>query len=374
MKLSKILNLACRQAGLKSIIFTSFLLRLFVAWFQYSGDLGNHLAWGQFILHSPMGLFSHDFTPVSVPNYPPLAMFIFAVCLWTYQSLTAAIIWLNGISPLFPSSLVPLFQDSHMPMLFMKLPALLADLVIGVIILKRSRILGLLYLFCPATIYLSSVWGQIEPLTGLLVLLSFLSPSVIAGVLLFTLAALTKQTALWIAPVFLVFTLRRSVSRSLLAALLALIIFVLSYQPFLSTPSLLSPFTIFLSTLQGSSQVIADQAWNLWSFLVPATSPDSTPIFGIPIRSLSITSLFIAYICVLLYQFKVTKKTPFPALFLISLAAFFLQTRVHERHLYPALLFSLFLPLPKKIIIPLYILISVFFMANLYWSLRLPFI
>lgn len=362
------------------MIILAFVIHLFFAWFQFSGDVGNHLVWGQFILNSPAGLYWHDFSPVSAANYPPLAMFIFACALWLYRFCSTSIIFLNQTFDFFPSILVPFILDIHTQMLFLKLPAIIASILIGFILYRRRnltidyRLATTIYLFNPAVIYLSSVWGQTEPVTGLLIILAFLSPSVVISVVIFALSALIKQTTLWLLPVFIIFSFRRSVAKTFIGSAIALALFALSYQPFLHSISIATPFVLYFSTLQGSSQVIADQAWNIWSFIMPASLPDSTILFGLSVRVLSIISLVISYAAIIFYQFKHPKSSPFIPLLLSSLAAFFLQTRVHERHLYPALLFCLFLPWPKKVILPLYILISIFFMANLYWSLRLPFI
>lgn len=376
-----------------SLIFWLILgaaLRLVFIFPQYSGDLGNHLAWGRGAVENLAAFYTRTFPGFNSPNYPPLAIYLFSASYSLYLAAVSIATLLNQILPVFPSAIVPFLESLNAQTGFIKILPLLADLGSAFFIYLLSRrflksslplLLTLLFLLNPAIIYVSTVWGQIEPLVVFFLLASLYfaltaKKNFWLSHLFFVFALLTKQTALWLLSVYLLLWWQQGVQFLITGLLLQLTVFLLSYQPLLSRPSLISPFTLYFSTLSGSSVFISDAAWNLWAFIFPGREvSDAVALGPLSVRIWSLLSLIVVYLSVTLQFFK--KRTPslaFSSLFLLSLAAFFLQTRVHERHLYPALVFLLLLPLKPIFKFPLYLIISVFFMANLYWSLGLPFI
>jgi len=237
------------------------------------------------------------------------------------------------------------------------------------------------FLFNPAIIYISTVWGQIESITLFFLLLSLYfffqkgERSYYLSHLSFVLAALIKQTALWLLPVYLIIWFKKKDLRSFFQGLLLqLITFLLLYFPF--TGNLTQSFSLYLATLSGSSSVIADAAWNLWSLFYPSTLSDSIALLGLPLRYWSIGLLALGYSFVSLRLYRQNdRKNIFLSMFLLSLLAFFLQTRVHERHLAPALIFLFLVNFhrPQLKYLSLFSL-SLFHFLNLYFTLGLPFV
>lgn len=363
------------------MILTAFILRLLVVYFQYSGDIGNHLAWADsFLLHGPFGFFERYIPGFNLPNYPPLAIYLFVISRLFYLQVYSLAFNLNQLLPLFPSALIPILETLNSQAAFMKLPAIFAGLGIGALIIKltKSKLLAALYLFNPAIIYISSIWGQIEavPVFFLLLSLYFYEKKTKSNFILsnisFTLALLSKQTALWLLPIYLILWAKSGWKNFLSGLLSQLLVFIFFYFPF-TTFSLVEPFSLYFSTLAGSSTVIADAAWNFWVLFLPANLSDSTYLGPLTVRYWSLLFLFIAYLSVC-FSFYKNKLNLFTSLFLLSLAAFFLQTRVHERHLFPVLVFLLLTPIKLRYRIVVYILLSFYHMLNLYASLKLPFI
>lgn len=368
------------------LLLGALLLRLFIAYFQYSGDLKNHLVWGNSVLFAPLGFYSRHFAGFNDPNYPPLAIILFAIANFLYSVFNASVIWLNNIS-FFPSLLVPLFGSENMKFLFLKLPAIFSDIGIGYLLYrislhrkdKNQLLLPIFYLLNPAVIYLSAVWGQTEPITNFFLLLSlyyafFSKENKSFSPLAFALAALTKQTALWFAPFYLILWWKElGIKQMVVDVFWSIIGFFVFYLPFGLLP--LGAIKNYLSTLSGSSSLVSDAAWNIWFFIFPGRVEDSAKIGIFSVRSLSIAILIFA-LAILLYNLirNYHRSVLLNYLFLWALLVFFAQTRVHERHLAPALVFCLLTPgLSTRYFLD-YFVLSIFHYLNLHQSLNLSFI
>lgn len=374
--------------SLPFFLLAGLLLRFIFIYPQYSGDIRNHLAWADSALTSLSQFYFHTPAGFADPNYPPLTIYLFTFFRWLYFASTSLVNYLNATVAIFPSRLVHLMPTLNMQAAFLKLPSIFADLGVAYLIFKLARLqklkfpklLASFYLFNPAVFYISSTWGQIESLPIFFLLLSLYfslrkNSNPYLSHLSFLLAILSKQTALWLAPVFLILWLHQSdLKTTLKGLLLQLIIFILAFLPFTSF-SLIQPFQLYLATLSGSSIVIADAAFNLYSFFFNPSLPDSTLFLGLSIRLWSILLLAITYalVCFRLYR-HFSFSNLFLSLALLSLAAFFLQTRVHERHLAPALPFLLLTSLNFNRKTLLYLLLSAFHFYNLTQSLGLPMI
>lgn len=365
------------------LVLTALVIRLTVIYFQYSGDIGNHLTWAESVLSSgTWGFYTRHFPGQNDANYPPVMILIFAFFRFLYQAVNNFLLWQNFNAKFLPSSLVPLFASLNMQAVFLKLPSVLADLLIGILLFRmfakkaRALLISALYLFNPAVIYVSAVWGQVEsiPLFFLVLSYYFLPRRYYFSHLAFALALLSKQTALWVLPVFLIIWFKSSGLKPLLRGLaLQAIVFIFLYLPFV-LPS--TAFSSYFSTLAGSSTLVSDQASNLWYFIVGGRRvEDSALLLGLSYRLWSLLLLSASYglICLNLWK-KATPQRAARGLFWLSLFAFFLQTRVHERHLAPAILFLLFTDYRPRYKIIFYFLLSAYYMYNLYFSLKLPFI
>lgn len=359
------------------LLFAALIVRLIFIYPQFSGDVKNHLVWGHSLLEAgPAGLFARHFPGFNDANYPPIAIYLFGVSVFLYQIIVSLFSYLNNLIGFFPSFLVPLFQSENMQAAFLKLPAIFADLGIGYLILRRSPLLASLYLFDPAVIYISSVWGQIESLPVFFLVASFLllPRRYYLSHLAFVLAVLTKQTALWLLPLYLILWWKEGSAKKLFLGLLfQLVAFVLIYLPFASPPDAIGSY---LSTLSGSSNFVTDQAFNLWYFIFGwERRPDTLLLFGLSVRLWSLLLVSASYLFLITsYLKKYRLDSAGTYLFWLSSAAFFFQTRVHDRHLAPALpllLLSTFPILPKTLF---YVFLSAYHLFNLYLALRLPFL
>lgn len=364
------------------IFILAISIRLVLLFPQYSGDVKNHLAWAEGFISTPSNFYSQHFAGFNDPNYPPLAIYLFTISLWIYKSLVSLFNYLNQSLSIFPSNVYSWFLHENTKIGFLKLPAVFSDIGLGYLIycyckqnsIKNAKLIVSLFLLSPATIYLSTVWGQIEPITLFFIASSLVLLDPVLSIPVFVFAILTKQTALWLLPIFIVIWLKRAnIKNFFYGTLLGSIVFFLSYLPFGLTPLL--AIQNYLGTLAGSSTVVSDAAWNLWYFFYPLGTNDSVLVGSISIRTISIILLFTSLVVTLYFLAKkYSEKNAIFVLFIWSVIVFFLQTRVHERHLYPALFFFLLLKLKQKPLIIGFIILSVYHYLNLYWSLNLPFI
>lgn len=370
-------------------LLLGLLVRLYFLFPQYSGDVKNHFIWGSSFVQNPVGFYSRHFSGFNDANYPPLAIFLFSLSNLLLLAFRNFFQYLNNLLPAFPSFLVPLFNHENMQYGFLKLPGIFADLGIGFLLLKffigrkfkHPYILASLYLFNPAVIYLSSVWGQIEPVTNFFLLLSlylvYFGKTLrfkAASLIFFTLAALTKQTALWFIPFYLFIWLKNLPLRQFMVGILSsALIFFASYFPFGLNP--FAALKNYFATLGGSSSGVSDAAWNFWFALYPAGAEDSIRLGLFSVRTISI---FLLLSILIFFIYRLTRhyalSTYIKYLFLWSLAVFFLQTRVHERHLAPALVFGLLAFVESPAWWLSYLGLSLFHFLNLFLTLKIPFI
>lgn len=363
------------------ILLLGLVLRLFVSHFQYSGDVKNHVAWAGGFVSNPHGFYNQKFPGFNDPNYPPLAIYFFSFSKVVYEAAKSGTLWLNNFE-VFPSALVPFILSENTLIAFYKLPAIIADLLLGLLLYlylkKQNNKQALLWtsflVFNPALIYVSAVWGQIESLTILFLCLSLASFQKRSSLIYFSLAVLTKQTALWVLPLYLLIWLKNLSPKKLIqASLLASLVFFFSYLPFGLAP--IGAIKNYLATLSGSSTVVSDAAWNLWHFVYKEGTDDSVFLLFTTVRNLSVGLLILSLLPTLAQLVKLKNISDYAALLSIwSALVFFLQTRVHERHFYPSLIFLYFTNLNSKYKFLLLIILSSFFLANLYDSLKLPFI
>ena len=168
----------------KRLLLFAFLLRLaLVLLADYHPDLINHLDWGErFWDYGPRAFYSQSIWRASWPNQPPGTIYLFAFLMKLYQKLFSLAWWLNLKIALFPSFIFP-FLEKKLPVIMVKLPFILADLALGWLIYqlvakelgrqRSARWASGLFLFNPALIYNSTIWGQTDSLINFLALLSF---------------------------------------------------------------------------------------------------------------------------------------------------------------------------------------------------------
>lgn len=366
------------------LLAAGLILRLLLSIQIFHGDVNNHVAWGESSIKEGFGgIYDRDFAarygrePV---NYPPIPVFAFNFFHRLY----------NGLAQVLPS-------DEDVLPAFLKIPAMVADLGIAVLVYffairlvgkKNSRwpLVGAsLVLFNPAFFYNSAYWGQVEAIPLFFVLGSFyflLSPRrYILSAALFSLALLSKQTAVVFAPIFaLAFVFRFGWWKTIKSLLVSTTVFWLAFLPFYTRGGrLLFPVQTYISKiLTGSvSDFATDHAFNFWALVTGlAKISDWTPsLFGLPFWwwGALLTSALLAVILYGIFK-KQDAVTLLFAATLLPFATFLFMTRIHERHFEPVLPFLLLLSVRDKKLLWIFVFLSIFHFANLYhnwWAPRI---
>lgn len=260
----------------------------------------------------------------------------------------------------------------------LKIPSLLSEIIIGIfvykIISKQSvqwaKIAALSIFLNPAFIFNSSVWGQIDGILSLCLLLSvyFLNRlNLIASSLFLGLALLIKPQAILIFPVFAIFLVKNLSINNILKLILPclLTIFLLSLPFFPSQPVLGFPFLIL--EMLNDYPYISLYAYNFWG-MIGFWISDHTLWNKISYQNWGYI-LFVFYWLIILYFYFKKKLSIFTLAVIASLSLYFLPTRVHDRYLYPSLIFLIFLSslLKSRLLMILTITLSILHCLNLYY-------
>lgn len=255
-----------------------------------------------------------------------------------------------------------------------KLPANIADTVIAYLVWRfvsqrwgelKGMLAALLYVLNPLTWYISALWGQMDAVQVLLMILSLMAlfgGRLVYAAVIFSSVVLFKPHSVIIAPIFLIYLwVNRDSYKGFIRKLLILLsvgmasVWVNSLPFSLSRLNFLEPSSVLLEPLKLVWQryiVAIDlypfasvSAFNFWYVFIGDRLTDSTTFIGVSYQSWGIM-LFLLFLSVLLAFFilkrgeAVSPASYYFAASLLALLAFTFLTRVHERHIYP--FFALF--------------------------------
>jgi len=350
-----------KKSYLVIFFVANFIIRFLLSLLTFNRDILNHIVWTESILRQGLiGFYERNFSPWAPANYPPLANLFFFISHKLYLLFNLG------------------SKNNNLLASFYKLPLGLADMVIAFYLYKigsqKSFRQGiyfiLLFLFNLGLLYNSVLWGQLESLMAmfcLLSLISFYREKKIFGVIFYTLALLTKQSAVFFLPIFLVLfikqikTQEKIISLSLIYSINA---FLLSL--FADKFSFIKPITFYFKILAGQphQHLASVNAFNWWFLLGKNQISDQIIFLGINYRQYSFLLVFLFSIPVLWFCFlKPKEKRLWYAVSLLGFIGFLFLTRMHERHLYPALVFLIpFINSVKKFV--LYIVVSLLYFLN----------
>ena len=247
-----------------------------------------------------------------------------------------------------------------------KLPAIFSDLAVGFIIysvLKKGRIALLasaVFLFNPAVISNSTLWGQVDILTSLTSLLSVFSINLwpLSAVIL-AVGVSIKPQVLMAAPLILSMGIanRWGISRFFCYGSIFLLVLVLLFLPFSSENFILFVAERFSVTLgqYPYGSINAFNFWGLWGFWQEAP-------FDLGVVVLILTSIFVVLMN------RIVNIRPYHFLAILFLVNFLFFTRMHERHLLPALPPLAIAGAITPILWLVYVGLSVTYVLNMYYS------
>lgn len=303
------------------ILAAGLLVRLLLFKFgTYQLDLNTFIAWGN--IAKEVGLSGYYASTWS--DYLPGYLYILRV--------------LAQLKETFPINETLLY----------KLPSILADLVTGYLIyliVKREKDIKWalaavsFYIFNPAILINSTLWGQVDSLTALCSMLAIylLDKNIYLSSSFLAFGTLIKPQVAFIAPVIFFSMLKNKwqLRKILLYTFLGLIIFILGFVPFKGEANLASfifeRLSISLNQYPFSS-VNAFNFWGLWGFW----REDSEGILNPKLIGFLLTA-FISLGLAFKYYFdkRENELSIYNVASGVFLVSFLFLTRIHERHLLP---------------------------------------
>ena len=371
--------------ALPGLLVAGFVIRLlFIGNEGFKTDVDTFEAWaGMLATHG----FANFYTSGGFADYPPGYLYILGFVGWLWHAL------FNG--------------NYTVLKVLVKLPAVLADLGIGVLVFgivrrfaneRLALAASAFYLLNPAVVYNSAAWGQVDSVAGGLALFAIyclvrsddrvetrVSGWIVGAWLLIGYSLLIKPQAAVLLPLMVAFAFvdreRRQARLISTAAgiVAALVLAVILAEPFhASNPA--AAFGWLIERYSYGSSVYAYNsvnAFNLWAIRGAMWQPDTTPVnlFGsLSLGPQYLWGIVLVAVAVALVVWRYVQERTTRALLegcaVVTIAFFVLATRMHERYLFNGLLFTIVcIPFARRYLWSAMALTVVLF-ANLEYSLQ----
>ncbi len=355
---------------LAALLGTALLLRLLFAYFYhgFDTDISCFAAWADRIFQAGPAQF---YSPDVFTDYPPGYMYILYV--------------IGAVCSLLQ---IPYLSELHL--LLLKLPAVLCDIACGYLLYRTARgkiseipalFLTFIYLFNPAVILNSAVWGQVDSVFTLALVLMCLCLThshMLRAYIAFGLGVLLKPQMLVFTPVLLVgildniflkdFSLRKLLLNLLHGACVLLSMLVLCL-PF----GLDKVFSQYVQTLD-SYPYTSVNAYNFWGFLgLNWISQENTFLFfSYRTWGMIVILLIVLFTFVIGLRCKDDNTKYFLLGAFVILTMFVFSVRMHERYMYPGLILLLFAFVYKQLK-PLYLCYGIYSVLHFYNTAHVMF-
>ena len=251
---------------------------------------------------------------------------------------------------------------------WIKLTVIAADIFTGLLIwqITKKKSFFIFYVLNPAIVFVGSIWGQIDGILTLFLLLAVyflvLRKQAVLAFCFWAVAFLNKPQAIAVLPFLIFFAFRKFPwRRAFSAGLSGVLTLSLGSILFFPKENLWGLFKLVrqMGEYYGYTSVFA---FNFWS-IIGMWKPDSISIWGLPYFYWGLILYLLALgLIFIVFRNRIGQKTNiFLFTALLAFAFFLFPTRVHERYLFPTLAFLL--AAGKK---RLYFLTSLLFLVNLY--------
>ncbi len=320
----------------------------------FGPDIGSYQAWAARVADvGPAKTYVKGF----FIDYPPGYLYALWAAGWLVRSLG-----LSGVAQ----------------RMVVESPALIADFLAGWVLYAAVRRTGsrasaygamLIFALNPAALFDTVVWGQSDSLLALVMLTSALAVLDSRYGLAWALGAvalLIKPQALMYLPVLGFWTLYRAPLKTwFLSAGSFLGTWVIGLVPFQVGHKWGWIFSLYYSTAAYYHETSVN-AFNLMALLGGLRQSDSTPVLGIPAFYVGMALLVPLYAII---AWALARDNSRRGLLLASFVAIFgffmLAPRMHERYLYPALVFLAPLAVEEATMAALFALLTITFLVNL---------
>ncbi len=346
------------------LFLSAFLLRIICAWFYegFPNDIACFAGWAN---HAYENGLSGFYSSGGFADYPPGYIYILYI-----------------IGAVFSFFKIPYLSGPCL--LLLKLPAILCDMATGILLYKTCKkvcsknqavLFTAFYLFNPVVLLDSSLWGQVDSiftLTVILMCLFLTNKKTVPAYIAFGIGVLLKPQTLVFAPVLLFGILDhvilhnfswRNFFHNLFSGLCVIFCMILACMPF----GIDLVFAQYTSTL-ASYPYIAVNAFNFWGFFGLNWIPQEQKLLFLSYEHWGtiIIVLIVLFSAILFFKAKKSADRYFISAAFLIISMFLFSVRMHERYLFPALILLLFayIKRPLKSIMACYIGFSVLLFYN----------
>ncbi len=349
-----------------SLILISLIIRIYLSQFEgYGSDIWLFKTWSRAAYYNEF----QDFYSSVWSDYPPFYIYI---------------LWFVGFIYKFFSSSFDISTTAFTIMI--KSPANIIDIITSFLIFmivkkytefRTALLIMLSYLFNPAIIYNSAIWGQVDSVNTFFILLALMfmesEKSELAGASM-AVAILTKPQSLLLLPLIVILLVKsQKPFRIVRASIVSIAVFISLTLPFylksLKITDVLVKIIRPYTTGYNEYSYTSLNAFNLWAF--PGFwKPDDTPFLFLSYKTWS----YILFGILFIYVLYVTVKTRDNRIIYFASAVLFfgffmLFTRVHERYLFPMFApLAIMMYMGRRLVFIFWIMTSTF-LFNLYYVL-----
>ncbi len=375
------------------IFFSALLIRLSLLYLDYSWDVNNHMVWARdFWNRGTPGLYetiSSNVFAYLYPNYPPLAIYLFALVYPLQGILHGIAWWINLTLPFFPSKLIFFMETQTFLAGLFKLPAIIGDLgLAGLVYLFAKRIVPknknlqkisfLFILFNPVFIFNSALWGQIDVLPVFFVLLALYSVLYRKNYFLpafwLLVSLLIKPTMIIVLPLFIFLYVKKyGIKKSLISLSVCNALFWISFIPFYRTGNvLLFPYqTYFDGVLMAQSlPYVTNGAYNFWKLFPWLDGVKDTALFlGLTYRIWGYIIAGALHVVIIRRVLKLKNTNAmWTGFFLSGMATVLFLTKMPERYTLLPLVFLLIASFKNPRLLKWFVILSIISFLNHYHS------
>jgi len=374
-----------RKPSFAKLLVLGLIIRLILLPLSFHSDLNTNAIWGIYAQEFGLKGFYDwlNFGNYARPDYPPLAMIMFLNIRRIWEILFNFLWELNISIPVFPSNFIPWFETKGYLSLI-KLPGIIADLGISFLIYRfvkklkgemSAKVIASYFLFNPAIIYVSSVWGQLDSIVSFFALASLLlllEKSDTKSLSSYFVSIMTKATYVPLSIILFIQSIKNKISLKRLLILIGLLLFYLWLIGVIFIDKSYLSWTILTyikKIIPGAVTLpyVNLNAFNFWGLIMGLERiPDSQLLFGVSLNFWG-WLIFIPLALIIIGKF-VKGRNIFFASLLLFFAIFMFTPRVHERYFYPVFVFFplvlFYYPKLKKYF---YVLSGVFLLNLYHW-------
>lgn len=355
----------------------ALLLRLVLSpWWGHGADMGTFIGWGRQLAETGLADF---YSPDRWCDYLPGYLYV---------------LWLLGHIPVPDAIHIYDFVNSagepvqvilSFDYALFKLPAMLADVAAAWIVWRAvcggrdhpRYWVAAAYLFNPAILINSTIWGQVDGFHALFILLGLYLLArhrVLLAAVALGYAVSIKPHAAVVLPVAAAYAWRQNIDtrRVVAAVIIVPLVFVATFLPFAGWSPLRAIDLVqerFTETAE-QYQFATINAMNLWYLCGLNWQPDGDPVW-LNLTPRVWAMVLVGASCGIAMAWVVRRQSR-PALWtaagFLFLALFLFVTRAHERHLFPALAILTAVAGMRRVIVYPLVILSLTYVANAVFS------